>query len=189
MKVYLAGPEVFFMNAAEVAKRKCEIVLDYGMTPLFPGDAQIRPEPTLLMTGCAISEADEMMMRDADAVIANMTPWRGVSADVGTCFEMGFMSALGKLVVIYSNDPEPYAQRVIREFGGKAGADGNIRTNDGTLVENFGMADNLMIHGGAMRRGAEILLPDRKLEIDDLSVFESAVIALKNLSLSETPEI
>ncbi len=43
------------------------------------------------------------MMLEADGIIANLTPWRGVSADVGTVYELGFMCALNKAAYAYTN--------------------------------------------------------------------------------------
>ena len=51
-------------------------------------------------------------MRSCDLLIANCTPFRGVSMDVGTAFEIGFMRALGRPVFGYSNTPADYAARV-----------------------------------------------------------------------------
>ena len=45
------------------------------------------------------------MMDAADAIIANLTPFRGPSADAGTVYELGYMAGRGKLCLAYSNDP------------------------------------------------------------------------------------
>ena len=55
------------------------------------------------------------MMIAADAIIANLTPFRGPGADAGTVYELGYMAGRGKLCLGYSNDPSSYADRV-REF-------------------------------------------------------------------------
>ena len=47
-------------------------------------------------------------MDAADAIIANLTPFRGPSADAGTVYELGYMAGRGKLCLAYSNDPSPY---------------------------------------------------------------------------------
>ena len=41
----------------------------------------------------------------ADAIIANLTPFRGPSADAGTVYELGYMAGRGKLCLGYCNDP------------------------------------------------------------------------------------
>ena len=37
------------------------------------------------------------MMDAADAIIANLTPFRGPGADAGTVYELGYMAGRGKL--------------------------------------------------------------------------------------------
>ena len=51
-------------------------------------------------------------MDEADAIIANLTPFRGPGADAGTVYELGYMAGRGKFCLGYSNDPAPYADRV-----------------------------------------------------------------------------
>ena len=72
-------------------------------------------------------------MIEAEAIIANLTPFRGPGADAGTVYELGYMAGRGKLCLGYSNDPSSYADRV-RKFtergfkrwppGRRAGVDG-----------------------------------------------------------------
>ena len=50
-----------------------------------------------------IALANEGLMRSCDLLIANLTPFRGVSMDAGTAFEVGFMRALGQPVLGYTN--------------------------------------------------------------------------------------
>ena len=54
---------------------------------------------------------DEQHIRSADALIANLTPFRGSSADVSTAYELGFMRALGRPVFGYSTTAVPFTQR------------------------------------------------------------------------------
>jgi Nucleoside 2-deoxyribosyltransferase len=46
-----------------------------------------------LLWSLAIRSAMERVMRGCDAMIVNLTPFRGPSADVGSAYEMGFMRA------------------------------------------------------------------------------------------------
>jgi nucleoside 2-deoxyribosyltransferase len=90
-------------------------------------------------------------MRRAEICLANITPFRGVSADPGTVYEIGFMIALGKAVFAYTNHPDDYGLRVrsIWYAGHEIDeASGRPRGPDGIAIENHGMADNLMIDGG-----------------------------------------
>ncbi len=54
---------------------------------------------------CGSSAATRAMMIAADAIIANLTPFRGPGADAGTVYELGYMAGRGKLCLGYSNDP------------------------------------------------------------------------------------
>ena len=62
----------------------------------------------------AIFKANEAMIDAADAIIANLTPFRGAGADPGTVYELGYAAGRGKLCLGYSNDPAIYAERVRR---------------------------------------------------------------------------
>ena len=62
------------------------------------------------------------MMDAADAIIANLTPFRGPGADAGTVYELGYMAGRGKLCLGYSNDPSVYADRVRRFDDGRFAA-------------------------------------------------------------------
>ena len=50
-------------------------------------------------------------MHSCDALVANLTPFRGVSADAGTAFEVGFMRALGRPVLGYTYTGLAYVER------------------------------------------------------------------------------
>lgn len=152
--IYLAGPEVFLPNAREILDLKSRIARDIGFKPIAPGDADIQACETKFLKGVAISAYDEKLMRSADAIVANLTPFRGVSADTGTCFELGFMCALGRLVCAYTNDRRHHFERVSDFHDGeiRLDAEGEARGPDGLLVEDFDMIDNLMMHGGVENR-------------------------------------
>ena len=105
-RVYLAGPEVFLVNAREIGARKRAICERHGLVGVFPADeedpaidAAIPPNE-----GLAISRAMERPCGRCNAMIVNLTPFRGPSADVGSAYEMGFMRALGRPIFAYTND-------------------------------------------------------------------------------------
>ena len=157
--IYLAGPEVFLPNAKEVLMQKSEIAREFGFTPIAPGDAQVPVCETRFQHGAAISAYDEKLMLQSDTIVANLTPFRGTGADPGTCFELGFMCALGRQVGAYTNDARSYVQRVTQATGDGVVRDeaGKARTaSDGMLVEEFDMIDNLMMHGGIANRGGPV---------------------------------
>jgi nucleoside 2-deoxyribosyltransferase len=154
-KIYLAGPDVFLPNARAQLMKKADLVRAAGFIALSPGDLEIPPQPTKHGFGLAISAVDEQMMLDADGVIANLTPFRGICADPGTVFELGFMCALNKTVYGYTNVSQNHYQRTIGFYNGDVSTDenGQTRGSDGLSLENFEMAENLMLDGGIERRG------------------------------------
>jgi nucleoside 2-deoxyribosyltransferase len=162
--VYLAGPDVFLHEAADLAAAKREICARHGIDGLNPLDcgAPIDDPPALF---AALIE----MMDVADAGIANCTPWRGSGMDAGTAFEIGYLHAQGKPVVGYTNDPRDLADRV---------------EPDGFIVEAFGYAENLMIAGPGLLAGRDLVRVDAAPEDrwTDLRGFEACVQALAALS-------
>ena len=115
-------------------------------------------------------------MNEADAVIANLTPFRGPSADAGTVYELGYMAARGKLCLGYSNDPSLYAERVARFTELKTSA-GRLTDAEGLTVENFGLADNLMMIHALDLHGCPLVVPQQAAEDiwHDLASFETCV--------------
>jgi nucleoside 2-deoxyribosyltransferase len=182
LKLYMAGPEVFLPNAREQMKRKTALCRNYGFEAICPGDLDIPPAETMHGFGLAISKVDEDMMDRADGVIANLTPFRGIAADVGTCFELGYMCAQGKLVAAYTNVSASHFERMVDYYDGKVAqaADGHKRGPDGLSLEDFDMIDNLMMHGGVERRRGHIAVhaaaPDALYT--DLTAFEECLKAL-----------
>lgn len=185
LKLYLAGPEVFLPNARAILDQKAAMTRAYGFEPVCPGDVSIEPAPTKHEFGLKISAVDEGFMNAADGVIANLTPFRGIAADPGTVFELGYMCAMGKLVAAYTNVAESHYARTVGYYDGKitVGADGHKRGPDGLSLEDFDMFENLMLHGGIERRGGHISVRQAAADAlySDLSGFEDCLkaIALK----------
>lgn len=160
LKVYLAGPEVFLPDARAQLDRKIALTRAAGLVPLAPGDLIIPEAPTPHARGLAISEGDEKLTDEADAIIANLTPFRGIAADVGTVFELGYMCGRGKIVYAYSNVADDHYARTLAHYGGvtERDASGRERGPDGLSIEDFGMVENLMLDGGVERRGGTMVV-------------------------------
>jgi nucleoside 2-deoxyribosyltransferase len=171
--IYLAGPEVFLPDAREIGRRKCALCASYGFEGLFPLDGAVDAPPGLA-TALAIYRGNLAMMRAADAIIANLTPFRGPGADPGTAFELGFMAALGRPVLAYSNDPRSLLDRVAAEQPLRRRADGAWADADGMAVEDFELADNLMLEGALRGAGVSVLVQacDPAARFTDLAAFE-----------------
>jgi nucleoside 2-deoxyribosyltransferase len=149
IRIYLAGPDVFLPDAAAVGRAKQAICARHGLVGLYPLDGERPGEaPSGPDAGLAIALANEAKMHEADAIIANLSPFRGPSADVGTAYELGFMRALGKPCFGYSNDLRAFVERVEAFIGEPLGrlSDGRLVGADGLTAESFGLADNLMLH-------------------------------------------
>jgi nucleoside 2-deoxyribosyltransferase len=174
MKIYLAGPDVFLPNAIELGRKKSALCARYGLEGLYPLDNAI--ELAAAGASLAIFKGNETMMDAADAIIANLTPFRGPGADGGTTYELGYMAGRGKPCFGYSNDPSTYADRV-REFTDVFRRDSRLADSDGLTVEDFRLADNLMMIHALDRYGGALVRPRaRPADIwHDLTAFETCV--------------
>jgi nucleoside 2-deoxyribosyltransferase len=175
MRIYLAGPDVFLPDAIEIGRRKAAICARLGLTGLFPLDNIV--DLAAADASLAIFKGNEAMMDSADAIIANLTPFRGPSADAGTVYELGYMAGRGKLCFAYSNDPAFYPERVARSHAVTRAAAGHLIDHDGLTVENFGLPDNLMMIHTLDLHGASLVTPQlRPHDIwHDLAAFEACV--------------
>ena len=153
LRAYLAGPDIFLPAAQQWAGRRAS-------APVTAWSGSHRSDhPADEPLGWAalpdwrrIAARNEALIRSCDLMIANLTPFRGPSADVGTVYEVGFMRALGRPVWGYATTAEPFTQRTLAFTAAHGGtttnADGFSRDADGLLVEQFGRFDNLMIEAG-----------------------------------------
>lgn len=125
MKIYIAGPDVFEKNAAEIGEKYKELCRRYGHTGLYPLDNECdSPEE--------IYKGNIKLIDESDVIIANGNPFRG-EMDAGTAFEIGYGAAKGKKIYIYLMDT--------RELKEKYGSE----DSEGRVVEDFGYPLNLML--------------------------------------------
>jgi nucleoside 2-deoxyribosyltransferase len=148
---------VFFPNAKEQGAEKKRLCAEFGFEGVYPLDNIIegaeRHSPQELAR--LISHGNEQLMRSCDLLIANCTPFRSVSMDVGTAFEIGFMQALGRPVLGYSNTSADYASRV-RDAALVASAIWDKESNAAD-IEDFGLAENLMIAVAIQGAGGQLV--------------------------------
>lgn len=132
-RVYLAGPDVFYPDVADRAAKLKDTCRHYGFEGVFPLDSEIQflTPSAREENGYRIYDANCKLIKSCQAILANVTPFRGPSLDAGTAFEIGYGRALGLDVVGYTSNRTNYKDRV---------------TPDGLMIEDFGMIDNLMIH-------------------------------------------
>ena len=172
--VYLAGPEVFLPDPAAAGEAKLARVAalsrshdwPFELAGLYPLDNAIANLEPDFNTGMRIYRANIDLMDRACAVAANMVRFRGPSMDVGTAFEMGYMRGRGKPVFAYydaapfygrEEAPGRYVERV-RAYCSMSPHDARVDA-DGQSVDDFGMADNLMMIG-ALDSGAGAIARD-----------------------------
>lgn len=139
MKLYLAGPDVFRPDAltwAEAARQLCQAA---GHVALIPLDGVETTAPGIYL-------ANIELIRSADAVLANLNPFRGCEPDSGTCVEVGFALALGKPVIGYLTNAETTTARVERISRTVLDwRNGRPLDQTGLYVEDFGLPLNLML--------------------------------------------
>jgi nucleoside 2-deoxyribosyltransferase len=180
-RVYLAGPDVFFPDPERWAAGKKTICQRYGLIGVSPLD--VLPGEPAEWSGLPfwrkIAARNESHIRGCQGLIANLTPFRGPSADVGTVYEVGFARALGLTIFGYATTTEAFLSRTLTALGEGASSrqDGSWLDADGLLVEQFGLFDNLMIEGGIVGSGGVLVTGDAG-RWDDLSLFERCVQAM-----------
>lgn len=191
-RVYLAGPEVFHPKARELGAEKCRLCQEAGLEGVFPLDAELD------LVGLPPAEkarrialANEALIRSCDAMIANLTPFRGVSMDAGTAFEIGFMRALSRPVFGYTGTALEYASRS-RTFRREEPLPFDI-DRPGLEIEDFGLAENLMLDVAVNESGAAVLrtTATSKPTLEDMTVFKLCLIeAARHLQAADedTPE-
>ena len=161
--VYLAGPDVFYPGAVQRGAKMKAALAERGMAGLFPLDDELHPGdfPDQAGLGLAIAASCEAQIHKADMGLFNIQPWRGPEADEGTAYELGFMAALGKPVVLYTNDRRPFAERIAAGvYGGEVYRNGAFLrgSHDDMMIEEFeGFASNVMLVNAGTRT-ARLLL-------------------------------
>ncbi len=169
---YLAGPDVFFPKAKRIGEDKKAKLAEAGIVGHFPFDNEFDPLDHSHEAALTIGRANEGIMLACckegriGIILANMTPYRGPSMDVGTGFEVGFMSALAEmksniLIIGYTDDPRRFEERVINDYYGGMEKlnerDGVLRGPDGLEIEAYGGAENLMITHAIEKTGGSIV--------------------------------
>jgi len=104
--VYLAGPYVFLdetgyrRHVAAVTR----VLEGLGLCVLAPGRATAGADPA------EVARENLVMLSECEALIADLSPFRGVEPDAGTAFEVGYAASRGMIVGAYSTDHRPYAE-------------------------------------------------------------------------------
>jgi nucleoside 2-deoxyribosyltransferase len=181
-RIYLAGPEVFLPDPIGAGARKQALCAAHGFAGVYPMNAGLDlgglPKAEAARR---ISLANEALMRSCGLLIANCTPFRGVSMDVGTAFEVGYMRALGRPVLGYTNTPLDLRARSAM---GRAAVDLPFDSDaEGVEIEDFGLAESLMIEIAIMESGGALVRStvSAGAEMTDLTAFEVCLVQAKTL--------
>jgi nucleoside 2-deoxyribosyltransferase len=140
-RVYLAGFDVFRLDAHEQGARLVAACAEFGFEGLYPLDADVPDDLDGPRQAAWIYRANIDAIRSADIVMANVDDFRGPGEpDSGTAFEIGFAAALGKEIWAYTTDQGALIDRV----PSRAHEQGHV-CERGFLVEDFGLPKNLML--------------------------------------------
>ncbi len=178
MRVYLAGPDVFLPRPEARGAAMKRVLAEFGLIGIFPLDPPAATPDPALVGGYRIAAANEAHIASCHALIANLTPFRGPSADAGTVFELGFARARGLRLWGWSNVAASFATRT------RAWAGGGMRDREGMLIEEYCPRDNLMIEAAIVAAGGRVEVentaPARRWT--DLAALRRAADALSRLA-------
>lgn len=150
IKIYLAGPDVFYPTDLEEGRKKVDLCLAYGFEGIYPsfllphdlftGEYSQDEKAQIIKSQCVYG------IQEADIIMANLSPFRGHEMDSGTAFELGFAAALNKPIYGYTTDPRTYLQRMQEDTEGVYCDENNVwRDQYHDVIENVGLVENCMI--------------------------------------------
>lgn len=168
--VYIAGPAVFRRDAfaySETIKQRCR---DLGLTALWPPDNVPRQTGDRALVARDLREMNCAMIRKADAVVADISPFRGPNMDPGTAFEIGYALALEKPLFLYTSSRHTLLERTMANIDLRKDGEKFFDVDD-MEVEDFDLAENLMIATCAhpiFRSADDALIAASRLDIQQV---------------------
>jgi len=145
-KIYLAGFDVFYTNAAAVLDKKKKLCEAYGFIGLAPLDNAVDFSQPKQMIRQAIYKANVELMQEADILCVNLNAFRHGEPDSGTVFEIGYAVALGKEVYIYVDSTQTMLEKTRIHDARSICKDGVWLDGNGLVIEDFEGMFNLMIN-------------------------------------------
>jgi nucleoside 2-deoxyribosyltransferase len=152
--LWLAGPEAWLPDTEAQAARQRALCLEAGLEAIVPARLPAGGGGDELEAR-RFYAARMAQLRQADAAVVNLTPFRGASPDTATVFEAGVLAGLGKPVFAYLNVPDEaqaeYVARVDVQQGATLDETGVWRDGDGCVIEDHGLPETVMLWGEARR--------------------------------------
>ncbi len=158
--IYLAGPEVFLPDGAQVLQNHKRLCESKGYTAFTPLDGELPPEIKRdRFMAERIFEVNCELIRKSDIIIANCNFFRGACTDDGTAFEIGYGFSLGKKIWGYRSSLVPLHE-ITAEIIPTTKHDSGYRMDENgfLLNEDFGNAINLMLEFSILQSGGKLVL-------------------------------
>ena len=147
-RVFLSGPDLFMPDGPELMAAKRDACREAGVEGVHADPQVGEGAPGELRARMVYADVVSRLRR-CQAVVVNLTPWRGPHPDPGTAFEAGFAAGLGLPVFAYLNvadeDEADHRYRVASTVGAALDAQGEWRDPDGGLIEDLGLPEGLML--------------------------------------------
>ena len=177
-RVFLSGPDLFMPDGLELLAAKRDCCQGAGLEGVHADPDVGQGAPGELRARMVYADVVSRL-RGCQAVVANLTPWRGPHPDPGTAFEAGFAAGLGLPVFAYLNvsdvEEADHRYRVAAVTGAALDDHGEWRDPDGGLIEDLGLPEGLMLWAEA--RSFFVVVTSAPL--DDVTGVELCLDALK----------
>lgn len=177
-RVFLSGPDLFMPDGPKLLEAKRAACAAAGFEGVHADEAVGAGQPGELRARMIYADVIARL-RGCDAVVANLSPWRGPHPDPGTVFEAGFAGGLGLPVFAYLNVGEEaqadHRDRVDAVVGAQLDSHGEWRDPDGGLVEDLGLPESVMLWSEA-RSFYVVVTPD---PLGDVTGVELCLEALR----------
>lgn len=168
-KIYLAGPEIFLIKKdIDINEEKRKICRKYNLKPIIPTDGLKTDKGKSEELAKSIFNHCIKNIDESDLLLANITPFRGTSADAGTAFEIGYALGTNKKIVSYTNNNKSILRRIQTIDNINIYNDLKLDSNN-YFIEDFNKQDNLML-----TESSTLLVYDNN-DIFNLETFEKTI--------------
>ncbi len=153
--VWLAGPHRLHPAATALGEAKRGLCAAAGFTAVGLDDRGDDDAERGELRAREVYAEVMAAVRAADALVADLSPFRGPGPDAGAAFEAGVAAALGKPVAAYMNvASEAEAElsgRVEAWIGAQPDPAGAWRDADGWRIEDLGLPETALLWAEARR--------------------------------------